>query len=351
MLKKRVFSFLPTKAFYESNVMPPYICLRALDYQFFTGGKSLVDSYGDEYEYVMTDVEKEDAKKLEANNNILGDLDPDDPEFELKKQQWLDEIKIEMDSKSKTHKDRKDQVNKDSKEKKKKGEKKKKILHEIILPVQGGMIQSLQNNWGGANNLRLGLGINFRDIGASAKSIVAYTKRYMITEVINSALKDLWKMGLHSQGQAFNDYVGMAYTSPDFRSFRFSFDLYPSSKEDADLLKRIIFALKYYASPASDVGLSISYPAMWEIDIVAPNFNKAGEVGTRLMMIYYSALRNIVVNNEVDGTVVFHEDGEPTKNHIELEFIELNYVTRELLSVEAGMMFNGKDTKTILDGK
>lgn len=347
----RVFSFLPTLAFYEDKRNPPFISFKALEYKFFTGGRSLVESYGSEYEYVMTDVEKEDARKREAENETLLGLDPDDPDFLSKKQQLLDEIKISQANESNKNGDRKKQIDKDSSKKTKKGEKTKKILHEIILPIQGGAIQSLANNWGGTNNVRLGLGINFKDIGASAKSMWAYTKRYMITEVINSALKDLWKMGLHSQGQAFNEYVGMAYTAPDFRSFRFSFDLYPSSKEEADMLKRIIFALKYYASPSSDVGLSISYPAMWEIEIVAPDFTNSQGSGKRLMMIYYSALRNIIVNNEVDGTVVFHEDGEPTKNHIELEFVELNYVTRELMSVEAGVMFNGKNVKTVLDGK
>lgn len=347
----RSFAFLPVERSYaHEGLNSPYVAFKALEYKFFTGGKSLVDSYSRDYSMVETNAEEEDRKNLEAIKKQLSDLSPDSADAQAQVEQIQAEVESLLKNSEQSRSDSYSDLESDNSVDK--GKKTKKILHTIFLPVQGGMIQSLQNNWGGANNYRLGLGVNFSDIKATARSMVAFTKRYLITEVINSALKDLWKMGLHSQGQAFNEYVGMVYTSPDFRTHRFSFDLYPSTKEEADILRRIIFAFKYYASPASDVGLSITYPAMWEIDIVAPDFSKPnGNTGKRLMMVYYSALRNIVVNHEVDGTVIFHEDGEPSKNHIELEFVELNYLTRDLMNVEASVMFGGKSVSDVLDNK
>ena len=334
--RTRYFAFLPNTKFADDV---PYVSFKAMNYRFFTGGAALVNSYVNE----PTDADKEAIKQEDAEADAAKQIPPDEFSEE-------DTQKSLSDSQKQGEEDTKGQsaeTTAANQQSASNSTKKKLKRVELVLPIQGGAIESLQANWGGANEVRLGLGVNFHNLGQLGQSIAAYTKRYLITEVINSAFKGLWKMGLHSAGQAFNEYIGMAYSAPEFRTYRFAYDLYPSNKAEADQLRRIIFAFKYFMSPKTDVGLTIDYPAMWEIDIVAPS-SETGS-GRRLMMIYYAALRNCTVNYEDEGTVVFHKDGEPVKNHIELEFVELNYVTRNLMEVEAVKMY-GVTAEEVLDG-
>jgi len=347
----KTLSFLPnlgTAVKTKGNFVDvPYISFKAIDYEFFSSSGQVVKSYSWEYTEEEKEKQEVDTKKQEYIDSLFAK----DPAL-LTDSEKQEKVALE-EKRAKNQKIADESTNQGEQPEDEYYEfwnpQKKHILQELILPVQGGVIETLSEGWGAANNVRLGLGVNLSNPFSmqNAKNIAAFTKRYLITEVLNTALKDLWKMGLHTQGQAFNEYIGMAYTAPDFRPFRFSFDLYPKNSKEADTIKRMIFAFKYYASPETDSGLSIKYPAMWEIDILVPDYEKNRT--KKLMMIYYAGLRNITVNKESEGTVVFHNDGEPVKNHIEIEMTELNYLTRNTMIVEANQMWN-KEPKDVLAG-
>ena len=227
-------------------------------------------------------------------------------------------------------------------------EKFKKTLMNIFLPVQGGVVEVSNQNWSGKEGYRLGYGTMglgtavsavmgdkqaLAGLSGTAKSMLAMTLRSKEQE-FNAGMKDMWKMSLHNSGESYNDYIGMTYQSPEFRTFRFSFDLRPRSKEEADELNRIIFAFKFFSSPQTDVNKTMDYPAMWRIQIKAPDYTKTGKYRS-VKFIYFSGLRGVNLNNGTGNTVIFHEDGQPSVNKLELEFTELQYITRDILEMES----------------
>ena len=69
-------------------------------------------------------------------------------------------------------------------------------------------------------------------------------------------------------GTIFNPYMNTEFSGVDTRSFSFKFTLIPTSKEEADLIRQIVYAFRSGIYPVSS-GFQLLYPPSWTIRFVA----------------------------------------------------------------------------------
>ena len=116
------------------------------------------------------------------------------------------------------------------------------------------------------------------------------------------------------KGEFINDYASLSYSGSNFRTFSFSWDLIPSSMNEAIELSNIIKEIRKKSLPTYS-GRLINYPSMWKVRPC-----KNATIGFFLLDCVIS---NFTVNFTPEGVLKMFESGHPTSISLELEFKEL----------------------------
>ena len=134
------------------------------------------------------------------------------------------------------------------------------------------------------------------------------------------------------QGKAVNPMQEMALEGIDFRTLSFSYTMSPTSKEEADMIRDIIYYFKTAMLPdtypalgagSSDAEGFFNYPNTWTAELEGP-------IATRVDGYLPMVLQNCKVTYEGDSTsMTFFEDGQPTSVKMDLQFQELKILTQE----------------------
>lgn len=158
----------------------------------------------------------------------------------------------------------------------------KKATHlgSVFLPLPRGISNSYKSNWGmvegglkaaavaevkktaGAdweNKLETALGGTGHAVGYAAKKAIHTTfEAAGAGDVYQNAMKEV-----------MNPMNLLNWKAPDFRSFSFSWELVPSSAEEAESLNEIIYWMKRYIhSPSGPTESTLKYPPLWDIQFV-----------------------------------------------------------------------------------
>jgi hypothetical protein len=137
---------------------------------------------------------------------------------------------------------------------------------------------------------------------------------------------------LQAQGYTSNPQLQMIYRGSHFRQFSLEFLFTPKSKDEAELVRYIIFLFKFYASPDVGVGnkskqaMFLTPPALFEI-----KFMKGAVENINLPKYTDCVLEDVSVDYAPNG-FASHEDGAPIQTHLTLTFQEVEIVDRERLS-------------------
>lgn len=122
-------------------------------------------------------------------------------------------------------------------------------------------------------------------------------------------------------GIKINDFVAMSYDNVDFRIFDYLFNLIPKSKEEAELIFKIIKKLKYITSPEI-VGTYLLFPAVCDVEVYGGN-------GVKLFGTLLSGVQNLSINYSPEGFMRTFTDGKPIQVQINLTIKELRRFTKE----------------------
>tara|TARA_B100000035_G_scaffold273000_1_gene248613 strand:+ start:49 stop:1062 length:1014 start_codon:yes stop_codon:yes gene_type:complete len=132
-------------------------------------------------------------------------------------------------------------------------------------------------------------------------------------------------------GTALNPRNEQFYNSPDFRSFSYSFDFWPRSKDEAKAVEDIILIFKYNSAPGFKdlAGSQFTIPNYFKI-----KYMHNGEVNTKLNLISACYCTNVDVDYAPDGQPSFFEDGSPVHIKLTVDFVEDRILTKA--DIEAG---------------
>lgn len=122
-------------------------------------------------------------------------------------------------------------------------------------------------------------------------------------------------------GFKINDFVAMSYDNVDFRIFDYLFNLIPKSKEEAELVFKIIKKLKYITSPEI-LGTFLFFPAVCDVEVYGGN-------GVKLFGTLISGVQNLTINYSPEGFMKTFTDGKPVQVQISLNIKELRRFTKE----------------------
>jgi hypothetical protein len=175
------------------------------------------------------------------------------------------------------------------------------------------IIESFSHGWD-ANSIDVNRGIQAGFTSLMASGWNALTKKSDMAQLLGTAVT---KGG----GWKLNDFVSMSYDNIDFRIFDYLFNLIPKSKEEAELVFKIIKKLKYLTSPLLS-GTILSFPSICDVEVYGGN-------GVKLFGTLLSGVQNLSINYSPEGFMRTFTDGKPVQVQINLNIKELRRFTKE----------------------
>ena len=199
---------------------------------------------------------------------------------------------------------------------------------EIALHIPVTLDQEAVVKYGGKDVGSLARGVQQGGVGGFVSGMIQGLSQ-AASKLLNSMTGNAMFI---MQGKAVNPMQEMALEGIDFRSHSFSYTMSPTSKEEADMIRDIIYYFKTAMLPdtypalgagSSDAEGFFNYPNTWRVELEGPI---ASRVDGYLPMV----LENCKVTYEGDSTsMTFFEDGQPTSVKMDLQFKELRILTQE----------------------
>lgn len=156
-------------------------------------------------------------------------------------------------------------------------------------------------------------------------------------------------------GLSQNPQLELIYTSPSFRSFRFSFMFYPRSEQEAEEVQKMIARLKFHQAPElknGTAGYFLVPPSEFDIE-----FYYNGQINKNIPSISTCVLESIDMDYAPNGFHTFETPGDnspkvggtgmPTAIRMDLSFKETEIMTKFNFQEEAGV--NAKDKQFEID--
>lgn len=128
------------------------------------------------------------------------------------------------------------------------------------------------------------------------------------------------------QGIAVNPFTSVAFEGTNIRTFEFSFNMIPESKEDSEVIKKIEKFFRKYMYPKAAgeaANLSLKYPPLFDI-----NFYVNGEQSEYLPKIFPSYLTSLSVTYNSTSNA-WHASGAPVETQMALSFQESKALIRD----------------------
>lgn len=139
-------------------------------------------------------------------------------------------------------------------------------------------------------------------------------------------------------GTVINPRLAKLFKQKDFRNFSFSWEFYPRSKEEVNMIRDIVETFRYHAHPAkfgenSGSQIQLRVPAEFRVRFLSTNpdrNNQAGFVENEyLPRIGFCALNSIQVDYTANGVYSSLQDNSPTAITLTLQFSEMDVLTRD----------------------
>jgi len=143
---------------------------------------------------------------------------------------------------------------------------------------------------------------------------------------------DFTALALKSVNKALNPQIEMVFQGTDNRKFQFTFDFQPRSSAESQDILDIIQTFRLYAAPElSNEGNGRYFIPPGQFDIT---FYFNNTVSLKIPKISTCALTNISVNYSAAGAYTTFTDGMPVHINLQLSFIEMDIITRELIGTK-----------------
>ena len=167
------------------------------------------------------------------------------------------------------------------------------------------------------------LGVEFLAGDAGASTVLGGALGGAGGALTGAAAQPIFKGAFAGAGIARNPYQAVFYNNPEFRTFDYTWKLYPEDETEQETLHTIINNFRYYSSPGLAYGeVFFTYPQMFDITFAHPEytFNPGPCVCT-----------SVSTNYHPDGPL-YHRlsDGSkaPVGVELKLAFQEVNILTK-----------------------
>lgn len=199
----------------------------------------------------------------------------------------------------------------------------KRIAAAIQLPMPNQLTSAYNMKWGDDSTamfdaMMRGLG-NFApsSIGDAASAATLGTGKLVNAQGLSAAT-----------GLAYNPKKEMYFESVGFRQFTLNYDLYPKTAQEADIIRNIVFMLKFHMHPEykSEGRYTFVYPSEFDI-----TFYHRGKENEWINKVATCVLTDLQVNYTPDGLWAAHSEGEPNKIQLSMTFRELTVLTKEMI--------------------
>jgi hypothetical protein len=134
-------------------------------------------------------------------------------------------------------------------------------------------------------------------------------------------------------GVAKNPYQAIVFQNPNFRTHQFSYNLFASSEDESETIRKIILAFKKAMYPSfTGNGMFFKYPKVIDIEHIVKTADNPF-----MFKIQTSALTDFTVDYHGDGTPSYFnrpDNPAPTNVRITMNFQELSILTSESFNVE-----------------
>lgn len=140
--------------------------------------------------------------------------------------------------------------------------------------------------------------------------------------------QNLPELAAKQLGQAINPQLQVLFRGIGFRSFQFDFVFTPFSKEESDVVKKIIKEFKMAAAPkitpnrVFNQGIFLDVPDLFGIQFFYKN-----KENTNVHKIANCVLENIAVDYAPNGWSTFN-DGSPVQTRLTLQFKEIEIIDK-----------------------
>lgn len=162
----------------------------------------------------------------------------------------------------------------------------------------------------------------FENMGTEALSAIKSVGNKM-ADSITGGLTNL------TQGRAINPMQEQMLDGIGFRSFNFTYEFYPKSQKEAEMMNNIIFAFRsamlpdtFAAQDGSDIENFFNYPNIFDVEFDGPIAQKVD-----------GFLPMVCSKCDVDHTggqkFSTFVDGQPVKTTITMEFLEIKILSQE----------------------
>lgn len=210
----------------------------------------------------------------------------------------------------------------------------------VSLTEQLGQLGNIAVTAAGAADLiKQGLSATQSLSGANVKQAPLTPAGIELAGIIGKAVgtgSETESILLNSLGTAINPQVEMLYKGTPNRQFIFEFKFQPRNSAEALEISKIITTFKMYAAPelitsqtnSSFFGRYFIPPAQFDIEFMFSN-----QPNTYLPKLSTCVLENINVNYSQAGQFATFEDGMPVEIGLELRFIEVDIMYRQLIQL------------------
>lgn len=169
---------------------------------------------------------------------------------------------------------------------------------------------------------------NFKNISNKAAND-PYIRTLLASQLGKFAGMNTQDLLLKGVGMALNPQLQVIFKQVSFRVFQFDFILTPYSKQEADMIKKIVYEFKYAAAPEiqknnilGGQGLFFKVPDSFSI-----NFFYNGRLNTNIHQIGNCVLENVNVDYAPMGWITFN-DGNPVQTRLTLQFKETEIIDK-----------------------
>ena len=128
-----------------------------------------------------------------------------------------------------------------------------------------------------------------------------------------------------SRGEVYNPNVELLYSSPKVRPFSFTFDFVPKDAGETEMMNQIIMSFKKWSSPKDLQNGMFEVPYIWQVRYMI------GQGDNQYMNRFKkAACTNVSVQaNSSTDMHVSHADGAPIITTMQLQFMEVDIITRQ----------------------